>query len=79
MLESTTGAEDVQGPVPHAALRRHLHPTIQDATALIERGWFNSLSLSPYPLADEFGYVEETVEGEKAHHRQHLLRGGEIP
>ncbi len=65
MLECFASSSHTRQPGGHASLRRQLHPAIQEATALIEDAWLKSLRVSPYPLAEEFGYVEGTVEGEK--------------
>jgi len=52
-------------PAPATSLRPHLHPLIRDLADCIESVWQQYLTLSPYPLPPEFGYVEGRMEGEK--------------
>jgi phycocyanobilin:ferredoxin oxidoreductase len=47
------------------ALSAQLHPLIQGLSEAILNVWGSTLTLAPYPLPDDLGYVEGRLEGEK--------------
>ena len=47
------------------SLRDRLHPTITAVANVIEHVWQTELSLEPYQMPEDLGYVEGTLEGEK--------------
>lgn len=47
------------------SLREQQHPMIRQLANLIESVWQNYLTLSPYQLPEDLGYVEGRLEGEK--------------
>ncbi len=55
--------------IPHestsSSLRADQHPLIQQLAAAIVATWEQHLDLSPYPLPEEFGYVEGRLEGDR--------------
>lgn len=48
-----------------SSLRDRLHPTITAVANAIEQIWQSELSLEPYQMPEDLGYVEGTLEGEK--------------
>jgi phycocyanobilin:ferredoxin oxidoreductase len=52
-------------PSNSASIRNLQHPMIQTLADLIEAVWQSHLSLSPYHLPDDLGYVEGRLEGER--------------
>lgn len=48
-----------------SSLRQRQHRLIHDLANCIESHWKNYLSLSPYEIPEELGYVEGNLEGEK--------------
>ncbi len=51
--------------VAASSVCQHQHPLIRQLAEGIETIWQSHLSLSPYQLPDDFGYVEGKLEGEK--------------
>jgi phycocyanobilin:ferredoxin oxidoreductase len=47
------------------SIKESLHPLIGELATLITQSWQEKLTLSPYQLPDEFGYVEGKLEGER--------------
>ncbi len=47
------------------SIGRQLHPLIGDLATLIVKSWQEKLTIAPYQLPEEFGYVEGKLEGEK--------------
>jgi phycocyanobilin:ferredoxin oxidoreductase len=47
------------------ALSAQLHPLIQGLSEAILNVWGSTLTLAPYPLPEDLGYVEGRLEGEK--------------
>ena len=48
-----------------SSLRQHQHPLISQLANCIERHWSQYLTLSPYKIPEDLGYVEGSLEGEK--------------
>ena len=48
-----------------SSLREHQHLLIHQLANCIERHWSQYLSLSPYDIPEDLGYVEGSLEGEK--------------
>lgn len=51
--------------LPMASMRAQLHPLMGRLAEAILRRWRDSLTLSPYDLPEDLGYVEGRLEGEK--------------
>lgn len=52
-------------PLSTPSLREQQHPLIRNLADTIEAVWHRHLTLSPYHLPDDLGYVEGRMEGEK--------------
>lgn len=50
---------------PTTSIREQQHPMIRDLANRIEAVWRAHLSLSPYQLPEDLGYVEGRLEGER--------------
>ena len=50
---------------PTTSLREQQHPMIRDLANRIEAVWQETLTLDPYPLPEDLGYVEGKLEGER--------------
>lgn len=50
---------------PSTSLRDQQHPMIRQLADIIETVWQQHLTLSPYHLPEDLGYVEGRLEGEK--------------
>ncbi|MGB7085918.1 MAG: phycocyanobilin:ferredoxin oxidoreductase [Phormidesmis sp.] len=51
--------------VAASSIRKHQHPLVRQLAEGIEALWEHHLTLSPYHLPDDLGYVEGKLEGEK--------------
>jgi phycocyanobilin:ferredoxin oxidoreductase len=60
-----TSEMSLESPVKSGSLRDRLHPTITAVANAIEQIWRSELSLEPYQMPEDLGYVEGTLEGEK--------------
>lgn len=47
------------------SIKKELHPLIGELATVIVNSWQENLTLSPYQLPEEFGYIEGKLEGEK--------------
>lgn len=50
---------------PASSVRLHQHPLVRQLAEGIEAIWTENLTLTPYHLPDDLGYVEGKLEGEK--------------
>ncbi|MEM6252915.1 MAG: phycocyanobilin:ferredoxin oxidoreductase [Cyanobacteria bacterium P01_D01_bin.156] len=48
-----------------SSIRQHQHSVIAELADIIEATWQRYLSLSPYSLPEDLGYVESRLEGER--------------
>ena len=51
--------------IVQSSLRQRQHPLIRELANCIESHWQDYLTLSPYDIPDDLGYVEGSLEGEK--------------